>query len=316
MSYLTIGQRVLKEEQNSLEILANHLNDDFEYLADYIINQLTGRVILTGIGKSGYIARKISSSFASTGTASLYIHPAEASHGDLGMITDQDLVIILSKSGETKELLDILNYCKRFAIKIACITMKVDSTLAKNSDFILLLPSLPEASSITAPTTSTLMMLALGDSLTITVQESKGFNKELFGIYHPGGKIGAELVKVKNLMRIGNALPVVNPDTAFLDTLIIMTEKSLGCALVVDNNFTLQGIVTDGDLRRHLQEDLSNKTAKDVMSIHPTFVTSDKIATEALFIMNKKSITTLPVIEDNKLIGVIHIHDLLRSGVG
>lgn len=309
-----IAIRVLTEESHALSILAQNLPSDFAAIASYITS-FKGRVILTGIGKSGYIAKKIAASFASTGTAAFYIHPAEASHGDLGMVTPEDLVIMLSNSGETKELFDIINYCKRFAIKIAGMTMKPSSTLAVNSDFLLMIPVIKEASSIAAPTTSALMMLALGDALTIAVQEAKGFSHDDFKIYHPGGKIGANLMKVRDVMRTGDQLPVVSPETSFSDTILIMTRKALGCALVVSED-KLFGIITDGDLRRHINDNLHNKNASDVMSSNPKQISQDKLANEALFILNSKSITILPVTENGKLIGAIHLHDLLKAGVG
>lgn len=309
-----IATRVLKEESCALNILAQNLPPDFAAIASYIAS-FKGRVILTGIGKSGYIARKIAASFASTGTAAFYIHPAEASHGDLGMVTQEDLVIMLSNSGETKELLDIINYCKRFAIKIVGMTMKPSSTLAVNSDFLLIIPVIKEASSIAAPTTSALMMLALGDALTIAVQEAKGFSHDDFKIYHPGGKIGANLLKVRDIMREGDQLPIVAPETSFSDTILIMTRKALGCAFVISGN-ELLGIITDGDLRRHINDNLHNKNASDVMSSNPKQIAPDKLANEALFILNSKSITVLPVVESGKLIGAIHLHDLLKAGVG
>lgn len=315
MHYPNIAKRVIVEEAAALTNLSNNIPTDFDFIVDHIV-QFKGRVILTGIGKSGYIAHKIAASFASTGTAAFYIHPAEASHGDLGMISKDDLVIMLSNSGETKELFDIINYCKRFAIKIVGITMKANSNLAKNSDFLLLIPAINEASLIAAPTTSALMMLSIGDALTIAVQESKGFTKDDFRVFHPGGKIGANLLKVKDLMHCGNQLPIVYEDTQFTETIIVMTQKTLGCALVVNSSLKLLGIITDGDLRRHINDNLSQLCACDVMNINPKQVHPEKLAAEALYIMNARSITTLPVTENGTLVGIIHIHDLLKAGVG
>jgi arabinose-5-phosphate isomerase len=313
MKYLNAAQRVIDEEIKALEVLKGRIPEDFDKIVDYI-SALKSRIILTGMGKSGYIARKIAASFASTGTAAFYIHPAEASHGDLGMITEQDLVIMLSKSGETAELYDIINYCKRFAIKIAGMTTNKDSTLGKNSDFLLLMPNLPEASLIAAPTTSSLIMLALGDALTTTVQEVKGFNKDDFFIFHPGGRIGATLIKVKDLMKVGADLPLVHEDTKFTDAIIIITQKKLGSAIVVDRNMHLQGIITDGDLRRHINDEMKLKCARDTMTPSPIHIGSENLVTEALCTMNQKSITILPVVQDKVVIGAIHIHDIIRSG--
>ncbi len=315
MSHLEVLQRVILEQSDAIRKLAENLSHTCNDLVNYIVS-FKGRIILTGIGKSGYIARKIAASFSSTGTSSFYIHPAEASHGDLGMITTSDLVIILSNSGETQELFDTINYCKRFAVKIAGITMRANSTLANNSDFLLLLPEIKEASSISAPTTSSLMMLSLGDGLTVAVQEAKGFTKEDFRFYHPGGKIGANLLKVKDLMHSKDKLPIVYESTSFAETIITMTQKSMGCATVVDENHKLIGIITDGDLRRHINEYATLKSASDLMSTNPRQISPYQLATEALFIMNSKKITVIPVTEAGILTGVVHIHDLLRAGVG
>ena len=310
-----IAKRVILEESVALGKLSDNLPNDFSRIVDYIAG-FKGKVILTGMGKSGYIAHKIAASFSSTGTASFYLHPAEASHGDLGMITENDLVIMLSNSGETKELFDIVDYCKRFAIKLIAITMGADSTIAKNSDFLLLIPTSKEASLIAAPTTSALMMLSIGDALTIAVQEEKGFSAEDFRLYHPGGKIGANLLKTKDLMRVDDKVPIVSIDTPFADMIIIMTQKTLGCAIVTDDECNLIGIVTDGDLRRHINDFHTLKYAKDIMTINPKYISESQLAKEALYIMNSKAINVLPVTTNNKLVGIIHIHDLLRCGVG
>lgn len=316
MSYLNIAKRVILEESESLGRLSDTIEStDFEKVVQHILT-FKGRIILTGIGKSGHIARKIAASFASTGTAALYIHPAEASHGDLGMITEEDLVIMLSNSGETKELVDIINYCKRFAIKIVAMTMQKNSNLAAGCNFLLLIPKSQEASLIAAPTTSALMMLALGDALTITVQEAKGFSQDDFLVYHPGGKIGANLQKVRDLMHTGDKLPIVHNDTSFAETIITMTRKSFGCAIVVDDHSRILGVVTDGDLRRHINYAISMKYARDIMTTKPITIDNARLAAEALSIMNNHKITALPVTEKNNLVGIIHIHDLLRAGVG
>lgn len=316
MNYLNIAIRVVDEQARALNTLKNNLPADFESLIDHITN-FSGKVILTGIGKSGYIAHKIAASFSSTGTASLYIHPAEASHGDLGMITEQDLVIMLSNSGETKELSDIINYCKRFAIKIVGMTMNVKSTLACNSDFLLTIPVTSEASQIAAPTTSALLMLALGDALTIAVQEAKGFSKDDFRMFHPGGKIGANLLKVGDIMRTNESLPLVFENTSFSETIITITNKGLGCALIINEQTKkLVGLISDGDLRRHINDKIELKYAKDVMTINPVSIPSSLLASEALFIMNSKAITVLPVTRNNIVEGAIHIHDILKAGVG
>lgn len=313
-NHSSVAKRVILKESSALSDLADCISADFDNIVNYIIN-FKGRVILTGIGKSGYIAHKIAASFASTGTTAFYLHPAEASHGDLGMVTEQDLVIMLSNSGETKELFDIMNYCKRFSIKIVAMTMNANSTIGSNSDFLLLIPKIKEASYISAPTTSAIMMLALGDALTTSVHESRGFSEEDFYLYHPGGKIGARLIKVESLMRRNDQLPLVQEDTSFPETILLMNQRSLGCAIVVDQNLHLIGIITDGDLRRHIHDKMNMKYARDVMTINPQHIAKSKLATEALGLMNSKSITSIPVTENNVVVGIVHIHDLLRAGI-
>lgn len=314
LTHSNVGRRVILNESKALTELAGCISKDFDNIVEYIVN-FKGRVILTGIGKSGYIAHKIAASFASTGTAAFYLHPAEASHGDLGMITEDDLVFILSNSGETRELFDIMNYCKRFSIKIVAMTMNPNSTIGSNSDFLLLIPKLKEASYIAAPTTSAIMMLALGDALTTSVHESKGFSEDDFYLYHPGGKIGARLIKVESVMREKDQLPLVLEDTSFTETILVMNQKSLGCAVVVDQNLHLIGIITDGDLRRHINDKVNMKYARDVMTINPQHISKSKLAGEALGLMNSKAITSIPVTENNIVIGIVHIHDLLRAGI-
>ncbi|RTK92439.1 MAG: KpsF/GutQ family sugar-phosphate isomerase [Rickettsiales bacterium] len=315
MNYSSTAKLNIKEQSTALMVLAENIPNDFSLLIEYILC-LKGRVVLVGMGKSGYIAKKIAASLSSTGTPSLYIHPGEASHGDLGMITKDDIVIMISNSGETRELCDTINYCKKLDIKIVAITMNEDSTLAKNSDFLLKLPQSKETSSIAAPTTSALMTLSLGDALVTVLHEARGFTADDFKLFHPGGKIGVNLLKVADLMHKNDEVPIVRHDTKFTDVIVTITTKRLGCALVIDKNDELIGIITDGDLRRHIHEDLTKKLAHNVMSEKPEHIRPEKLAIEALVIMNKKLITILPVIEHNKIIGIIHIHDLLKAGIG
>lgn len=310
----TIAQQVLAEEIRGLQILSENIPQDFSQAVERIIN-LSGRLVVSGIGKSGYIARKISASFASTGTASLYIHPAEASHGDLGMIAQNDIVMLLSNSGETSEILNIIKYCKRFGISIIGMTMKQDSTLALASDYLLHIPNVSEASTIDAPTTSAMMMLALGDALMVAVYDTKGFSKDDFKILHPGGKIGANLTKVSDLMHIGDELPIVSPKDLMSDVLIVMTKKRFGCAIVLSDDKIL-GIITDGDLRKHMNPHMISMRAEEMMTSRPKTISSNIFASQALAIMNELTITSLIVTENNKLIGIIHIHDILRRGIG
>ncbi len=309
------ASKLIAFEAQSLTTLSKNIPEDFDRLVNKILNS-KGRVILSGIGKSGYIARKIAASLASTGTAALYIHPAEASHGDLGMITEDDVVILLSNSGETKEIFDIINYCKRFSIEIAGITMKTKSSLALASNYLLNLPLTPESSLISAPTTSSIMMLALGDALMMSIYEARGFTADDFKIFHPGGKIGANLLKVSELMHKGNDLPIINLNTKTSNAILTITKYRLGCTVVVDDNQVV-GIITDGDLRRHMSDDILKMNIADIMSTNPKSIAPNILASEALSIMNKDSspITSLLVLEGGKLEGIIHLHDILKAGI-
>lgn len=315
MNYTEIAKNVILEEAKSLEDLARNLPSQLSDCINHIIDT-KGRAIVSGMGKSGHIAQKIAASLASTGTPAFYIHPGEASHGDLGMITEDDTVILLSNSGETKELFDTINYCRRFDIKIAGMTMKPESTLGKNSDYLLLIPDVKEISELNAPTNSASMMLSLGHALVVCLYRAKGFTKEQFRNFHPGGKIGTNLMKVSDLMYSGNKLPIVHSEMTFNEAILIITEKSLGCAVVTDNNDKVKGVITDGDLRRHINDsNLHVLTAEQLMTPAPVTINPEKLATEALFIMNNKAITAIPVEQDNKLVGMIHIHDILRAGI-
>lgn len=316
MDYIEVAHSVISDEASSLKNLADNVPNQLTNCINHIF-EMKGRVIVSGMGKSGHIAQKIAASLASTGTPAFYIHPGEASHGDLGMIASQDTVILLSNSGETKELFDTINYCRRFNIKIAGITMKANSTLGKNSDYLLLIPETKEISEINAPINSSSMMLSLGHALVVCLYRARGFTKEQFRNFHPGGKIGANLLKVKDLMYSGDKLPTIDSDASFNEAILTITEKSLGCALVTDKtNHNLIGIITDGDLRRHINDgNLHNLAANQLMTSAPVTILPDKLATEALHIMNEQSITAIAVEENNKLIGIIHIHDILRAGV-
>ncbi len=316
MKYSAIAKKNIQDQAKALNTLSSEVPKDFDLLVEYIL-QLKGRVILIGMGKSGYIAKKIAASLASTGTPSFYIHPGEASHGDLGMITQHDMVIMLSNSGETKELFDTLNYCKRFNIKIAAITMRNDSTLAENSDYLLKLPKQQETSSISAPTTSALMTLSLGDALVTSLHDARGFSKCDFKIFHPGGKIGADLLKVSNIMhKKEEGMPIVSKQDSFADVIMAITKNCLGCAIVMENDNSLAGIITDGDLRRHISQNFDDIKAEDIMSVNPMSISSDILVTEALYAMNSKSITVMPVIDNSQFKGVIHIHDIIKAGAG
>lgn len=308
------AKNVLDTEIEGLKAIENWLDDKFVDAVELLYN-IKGRVILSGMGKSGHIAHKIAATLSSTGTPSFFVHPGEASHGDLGMITKEDAVILLSNSGETAELKDIINYCKRFAIPIIGMVRRETSVLVTASDIALILPNVPEACKVKAPTTSTTMMLALGDAIAVALMDKKGFNNEDFNIYHPGGKLGAAFIKVGDLMHTDEQVPLIKSGTAMSEALIEMTEKRFGCVGIVDNKGNLLGIITDGDLRRHMSSDLIKRKADDVMTKNPLTVSSENLATKALNIMEGKSITNLFVMDGKKPVGIIHIHDILRAGV-
>jgi arabinose-5-phosphate isomerase len=281
------------------------------------IRNAKGRVILTGMGKSGHIARKIAATMASTGTPASFVHPAEASHGDLGMITADDVIIMISNSGETPELRDILTYSRRFAVTLIAMTSKAQSTIAKEADIVLTLPRAREACpNGLAPTTSTLLQLALGDALAMALLEDKGFSAHDFKRYHPGGKLGAQLKHVRDIMHPRSELPLGPESTPMSEALILMTSRSYGCFGVIDDAGVLVGIVTDGDLRRNIKEDLLNLTVGSVMTRQPKSIDPGALVSEALEQLNSAKITSLFVIdEDHKPLGLIHIHDLLRIGL-
>jgi len=281
------------------------------------IKRARGRVIFAGIGKSGYIARKIAATLASTGTPAMFVHPAEASHGDLGMITADDVVVMVSNSGETVELKDILSYSRRFSVPLIAITANPAGTLAIEADIALLLPQAQEACpNGLAPTTSTLLQLALGDALAIALLEDKGFNAKQFRTFHPGGRLGAALTHLSAIMHKETRLPLARPDMRMAEALLIMTEKSLGCLGVIDQAARLVGIITDGDLRRHMSKNLIDLPASEVMTQAPKTMPPDALASEALEVLNSAKITSLFIVDsDHRPLGLIHIHDLLRLGV-
>jgi arabinose-5-phosphate isomerase len=313
-SYITSAKKTIEAQIAGLSALLEFLGDDFIKATDIIL-QSKGRVIVSGMGKSGHIANKIASTMASTGTAAFFIHPGEASHGDLGMITKDDIVILLSNSGETKELKDIIFYCKRFSIPLIGVVRRHNSELGNIADVSLILPEIAEATKIKAPTTSTTMMLALGDALAITLMEARGFNNADYGVFHPGGKLGKEFIKVKDLMRKDLHLPLVTKNANVKQILLEMTSKHLGCAGVVDEHHNLIGIITDGDLRRHIGKDFMSLSACQLMTKNPNVINQNILAIEAVDLMNSKKITNLFVVTEKKAIGILHIHDCLCAGV-
>jgi len=280
-----------------------------------LIRAASGRVIVTGMGKSGHIARKIASTLASTGTPALFVHPGEASHGDLGMIAQGDVIIALSWSGETAELKNLTDYSRRFRIGLIAMTANAGSTLAKAADVALTLPQAREACPHNlAPTTSSLIQLALGDALAIALLESRGFTAAQFGLLHPGGKLGVLLKKVADLMHAGPTVPLKPLGTRMSDAILEMTTKGFGCVGIIDARGSLVGIITDGDLRRHMRDDLLDQSVEDVMTRAPKTVRPDQLISETLDILNTTKVTALFVVEVGKPVGVIHVHDLLRAG--
>ncbi len=314
---IATGRRVLGIEADALLAMASMLDGRFSRAVKRLA-ALKGRLIVTGMGKSGHISRKIAATFASTGTPALFVHPAEASHGDLGMITPDDLVLALSNSGETPELADIVAYCRRFSIPLMAIVGRPESALAKAADFVLLLPDRPEACPMgLAPTTSTTAALALADALAIALLEEKGFDANRFGVLHPGGKLGKKLIKVEELMHGEDALPLVQRESSTADAILEMTTKRFGCVGVLDQAGGLAGIITDGDLRRHMESDLLKRPAAEIMTCSPRTIAPEALAVEALAMMNHpdRPITVIFVIADRRPIGILHMHDCLRAGV-
>ncbi|MGB0747436.1 MAG: KpsF/GutQ family sugar-phosphate isomerase [Magnetospiraceae bacterium] len=310
------ARRVLNAEAEGLAALAAGLDASFITALD-LIDGVAGRVVVTGMGKSGHVARKIAATLASTGTPAFFVHPGEASHGDLGMITRADALIALSNSGKTPELSDVVAHAKRIAIPLITITGKAGSPLAEAADVALVLPTMGEACPLgLAPTTSTTATMALGDALAVALLERKNFSSADFRALHPGGQLGRRLLKVADLMHAGDELPLVPLETSMADTLLVMTAKRFGCVGITDAAGRLEGIITDGDLRRHMGNSLLEIPAGDVMTRHPTTIGPNALASEALGIMNDKSITVLMVLTpEGRPIGILHIHDCLRAGI-
>lgn len=312
---LAAAERVLRQEAQALTQLADSLNGELAKALD-VLARVTGRVVVTGMGKSGHIARKIAATLASTGTPAQFVHPAEASHGDLGMVTAKDAVLALSNSGETAELSDVISYTRRWSIPLIAITMQRESALGNAADVTLTLPKVTEACSlIQAPTTSTTMMLALGDALAVALLERKGFSTDDFQQLHPGGKLGQMLLRVSDLMHADEEVPLVDENADMSEAILNMTAKTFGCVGVTDAKGALIGIVTDGDLRRHMGGELLRQRVGDVMTSGPRTIRPNALAAEALRVMNERSITTLFVVDGPKPVGIVRLHDCLRAGV-
>ncbi|HJZ43566.1 MAG TPA: KpsF/GutQ family sugar-phosphate isomerase [Hyphomicrobiaceae bacterium] len=311
--------RTLELECEGLMALRRSLDDGLQAPFRAAVAALAaakGRVIVTGIGKSGHIAQKIAATFASTGTPAFFVHPSEASHGDLGMITRDDVIVAMSWSGESVELGNILTYSRRFKVPLIAITSRADSALAKQSDVVLELPRAKEACPHgLAPTTSTTMQLALGDCLAIALLEAKGFTAHDFKVFHPGGSLGASLKFVADVMHTGERMPLVSEDTPMSTALVTMTQKSFGCLGVTDAKGKLTGVITDGDLRRHMGDNLLAARTGDIMTRKPKVVPPGMLASAALEVLNASRITALFVVDKGKPVGIVHVHDLLRAGV-
>ena len=309
------ARRVLALEAEALTRLRDSLDERFSAAVELLANA-KGRIVVSGMGKSGHIATKIAATMASTGAPAMFVHPAEASHGDLGMITAEDALILLSNSGETAELADIIQFAKRRQILLVALVGRAKSTLGDAATVALIMPDAPEACPLgLAPTTSTTMMLALGDALAVALLERRGFTAEDFQAFHPGGKLGRRLVRVSDIMHGGAAVPTIAASATMADALIVMTGKGFGCVGALDEAGRLVGIITDGDLRRHMGEGLIGRTVADVMTERPKFVRPSAFAAEAVAIMNQRQITSLFVLENDRPVGILHVHDCLRAGI-
>lgn len=313
---IIVGAEVLRKEAQGLQSLAEKLDQSFVDAVN-LMHATQGRVVVTGMGKSGHIGAKIAATLASTGTISYFVHPGEASHGDLGMITEEDVVLAFSHSGETKELSDVLAHCARFGIPIVAITGKANSTLGKAGTVTLINGITEEACPMNlAPTSSTTATLALGDALAVALMERRGFKSSDFANFHPGGKLGSKLSPVSAFMATGGDLPLISPQTTMADAILEMTAKSQGAVGVIDDDNTLLGVITDGDLRRHLSSNILDKAAADVMTKNPLTVDADALASKAVHMMQEKKITSLFVVDNTKKVqGLIHIHHCLQAGV-
>jgi arabinose-5-phosphate isomerase len=311
--------RTLEVEATGITTLSSAIHDGLGrafIAAVELISGARGRLIVTGMGKSGHVARKVAATFASTGTPAFFVHPSEASHGDLGMITPDDVIMALSWSGETAELKDLIDYSRRFRIGLIAITAAGDSTLGRSADVVLAVPQAREACPHNlAPTTSTLMQAALGDALAIALLESRGFTAVDFSRLHPGGRLGAMLKFVRDIMHTGSDIPLATVGTRMSEAIAEMTAKTFGCVGITDRRGLLVGIITDGDLRRHMSANLLDLKVEEVMTSQPKTVRPDQLVTEALELLNSMKKTQLIVVDAGRPVGVVHFHDLLRAGV-
>ena len=318
-SHLVSALRTLETESGGLAALAAAMADGLAApfaAAVETIRSARGRVIVTGMGKSGHVARKVAATLASTGTPAFFVHAADASHGDLGMITSDDVMMALSWSGETEELKDLITYSRRFRITLIAVTVNPESTLGKAADIVLELPPVREACPHNlAPTTSSLMQLALGDALAIALLENRGFTAIDFGVFHPRGRLGAALKFVRDVMHPGTAVPLIARGAPMSEAIVEMSAKGFGCVAVTEPSGKLAGVITDGDLRRHMGADLLQTPVDSVMTASPKTVRPDQLASEALQILNASKITALIVVDADRPVGIVHFHDLLRAGL-
>lgn len=308
--FIPAAAAILDQEANALRVLADSLDTAFDEAVECLLH-IDGRIAVTGMGKSGHVARKVAATLSSTGSPAFFIHPAEASHGDLGMLTKGDAILAFSNSGETVEMTDIIAYAARHRLPLIAVTKRSDSMLGKNADYVLQLPNIQEACPIgCAPTTSTTMQLALGDALALTMLQARGFRPEDFRQFHPGGKLGKRLRQVREIMHVGDALPLANPDAPMGDVIYIMSSKGFGAVGVAEGR-KLLGFISDGDLRRHMTPDLLQKKARDIMSLHPFSLSPDCLVEKALALLAERKITSSFVVDHDRVIGFIHVHDML-----
>src|SRR5580658_10001808 len=318
-AFIASALRSIETENEGLAALATAIGDGLG--ASFVsavetIRDARGRLIVTGMGKSGHVGRKIAATLASTGTPAFFVHAADASHGDLGMITSDDVMLVLSWSGETVELRSLIDYSRRFRITLIAVTVSAESTLGKAADIVLALPTAREACPHNlTPTTSTLMQLALGDALAIALLESRGFTAIDFGVFHPGGKLGAALKFVRDVMHPGDAVPLIRRGALMSEAIVEMSAKGFGCVAVTDTAGKLVGVITDGDLRRHMRVDLLQAPVEKIMTVSPKTVRPDQLVGEALQLLNASKITALIVVDMDRPVGIVHFHDLLRAGV-
>ncbi len=318
-AFIASAVRTFETDREALAALTAAISDglgaDFVAAVD-TIRDARGRVIVTGMGKSGHVGRKIAATLASTGTPAFFVHAADASHGDLGMITSDDVMLALSWSGETEELKDLIDYSRRFRISLIAITVNADSTLGKAADIVMTLPKTREACPHNlAPTTSSLLQLALGDALAIALLESRGFTAIDFGVFHPRGKLGAALKFIRDVMHPGAAVPLIARGALMSEAIVEMSAKGFGCVAVTDTDGKLAGVITDGDLRRHMRADLLRAPVETIMTASPKTVRPDQLVGEALQLLNASKITALIVVDMDRPVGIVHFHDLLRAGV-